>query len=78
MPQNQIMTLEEKTTIGLKAIEFKKQGNLAEYERIMKSIPLEPYLARIAKNYFGSDALIKTGINLSEAEAEYGPNWLNN
>ncbi|MCL2193981.1 MAG: hypothetical protein FWB78_11390 [Treponema sp.] len=78
MPQNQIMTLEEKTTIGLKAIEFKKQGNLAEYERIMKSIPLEPYLAKIAKDYFGSDALIKTGINLSEAEAEYGPNWLNN
>jgi hypothetical protein len=76
MPQDRIMTLEEKTVISLKAIELKKQGKLEEYERMMKQIPLPPYLAKIAKDYFGANCLIKTGWNLSEADAEYGPSWL--
>ena len=77
MPQARIMTLEEKTAIGLKALEFKKQGKLDEYERTMRKIPMPPYLAKFAKEHFGSTFLIKYGWNLSEAEAEYGPGWLN-
>ena len=72
-----IMTLEEKTAIGLKAIEQKKLGNLEEYERLMKQIPVAPYLAMIIKNNFGADNLLKAGWDLSEADAEYGPDWLN-
>jgi hypothetical protein len=76
MPQNQIMTLEEKTAIGLQALELKKQGKLEESDRMMKQIPLQPYLAKFAKDHFGADFLIKYGWNLSEAEAEYGSDWL--
>jgi hypothetical protein len=77
MPQPRIMTLEEKTVIGLKAHEAKKQGNEAEYMRIWREeIPMPPYLAKWAKDHMGADFLIKHGWNLSEADVEYGPGWL--
>jgi hypothetical protein len=41
-----------------------------------KQIPLQPYLAKFAKEHFGAEFLIKEGWNLSEADAEYGPGWL--
>ena len=41
----------------------------------MKQIPLPPYLAKYAKKYFGAETLIKTGWNLSAAEAEFVPGW---
>ena len=78
MSQAQIMSQEEKTAIALKAIEFKNQGKLEEYEKTMKQIPLAPYLAKIAKENFGAETLIKTGWDLTAAEAEFGPNWLAN
>ena len=71
------MTLEEKTAIGLKALELKKQGKLDEYMKTMKQIPVQPYIAKIVKDYFGTDNLKKSGWNLTEADAEYGPGWLN-
>jgi hypothetical protein len=76
MPQTHTMTLEEKTAIGLKALELNKQGKPEECERMMKQIPLQPYLAKFAKEHFGADFLTKYGWNLSEADAEYGPGWL--
>ena len=79
MPQAKLMTMEEEAAIGLKAIELKKQGKLEEYERMMKQIPLQPYLAKFVKDhieYFGEDFFEKYGWNLSAAEAEYGPDWL--
>ena len=76
MPQSQVMSLEEQALISLKALNFKKQGNLDDYEKTIKQLPLPPYLAKAAKKYFGADALVKTGWNLSEAEAEFGSNWL--
>ena len=77
MLQTKNMTLDEKMAIGLKAIELKKEGKLDEYERTMKQIPMPPYLAKFAKEHFGLDFLRKYGWNLSEAEAEYGPGWIN-
>ena len=77
MPQAHTMTLEEEAVIALKAFELKKQGKLKEYERMRKQIPLQPYLAKFAKEHFGADFLLKTGWNLAEAEAEYGCDWLN-
>ena len=76
MAQDRLMTMEEQTAIGLKALDLKKQGNLEEYEQMMKQIPLPPYLAKFAKDYFGVDCLKQLGWNLAEANAEYGPDWL--
>jgi len=76
MSQAHTMTLEEEATIALKAFELKKQGKFEEYERTRKQIPLQPYLAKFAKEHFGADFLIETGWNLAEAEAEYGSDWL--
>ena len=78
MSQAQLMTQEEEANILLKALELKKQGKLEESDQMMKQIPLPPYLAKFAKDYFGADCLIKTGWNLTEANAEYGPGWLTN
>ena len=72
----QKMTLEEEAAIMVKAIELKKQGKLDEYERTRKQIPLQPYLAKFAKEHLGADFLIKNGWNLSEADELYGSGWL--
>ena len=73
---SQTMTLHEQLAIGVKAIELKKQGKLEEALELQKTIPLPAYLAKWAKKRFGADTLIKTGWNLSEAEDEYGRDWL--
>jgi hypothetical protein len=41
-------------------------------------MPLPAYLAKWAKKRFGMETLLKIGWNLfeAEAEAEYGPDWL--
>jgi hypothetical protein len=73
----QVMTEDEIIATGLKAIEMKKQGNMDEYTRLSKSIPMQPYLAKFTKDHFGADFLIKGGWNLADANAEYGSDWLN-
>lgn len=70
------MTFEEKLNKAVKSIELKKAGKLEEAEALMKSLPLPPYLAKAAKEAFGAEALLATGYDLSEAEAEYGKDWL--
>jgi hypothetical protein len=70
------MTLKEKLAIDMKAIEMARQGNHEEFMRIEKTIPLAPYMAKWVKDHLGAKALIESGWNLSEAEAEYGPGWL--
>ncbi|GHU69303.1 hypothetical protein FACS189450_01930 [Spirochaetia bacterium] len=75
MPQT--MTLDEKLAIGVKAHNYKIAGNMEEFKRILREeIPLAPYLAEFAKNRLGPDFLVKGGFNLSEAEAEFGEDWL--
>jgi hypothetical protein len=69
MPQT--MTLDEKLAVGCKA------GDKEGASRLIRSIPMPPYLAKIAKEKIGVDFLINGGWNLSEAEAEFGQNWLN-
>ena len=77
MPENRLMTMEEQAAIGLKAFELKKQGKPEECERMMKTIPLQPYLAKFVKEHLGADFLLGLGWNLAEANAEYGSDWLN-
>ena len=77
MPQDRLMTQKEEADILLKAHELRKQGKLEEAERITKQAPLQPYLAKFVKDHFGADFLLNLGWNLAEANAEYGPGWLN-
>jgi hypothetical protein len=72
-----LMTLDEKLAIAMKAHEFKQAGNIEEYDRVMKQIPMPTYLAKIAKEKIGLDFLLNGDWNLSEVEAEFGSEWLN-
>ncbi|MDR2922354.1 MAG: hypothetical protein LBU85_03300 [Treponema sp.] len=75
MPQT--MTLDEKLATLNRAIELKKSGDLEGYDRLSKTVPMPPYLAKMAKEKMGMDFLINGGWNLSEAEAEFGHSFLN-
>ena len=77
MPQTQTMTLDEKLAIGCKAAELRKAGDDEGAIRLMKTAPIPPYIAKVIKEKVGADFLINEGWNLSEAEAEFGRDWLN-
>jgi hypothetical protein len=77
MSQAQTMTLDEKLAIGCKAAELRKAGDEEGASRLIRSMPMPPYLAKIYKEKVGVKQLIESGWNLSEAEAEFGSNWLN-
>jgi hypothetical protein len=70
------MTIGEKLDLRMKSLELEKQGKVEEAKKLKRSIPLAPYLAKFYKDHIGVDALLKSGWNLSEAEEEYGSNWL--
>ena len=76
MPQAQTMTLDEKFAIGRKAFELLDAGDREGYSRLTRSIPMPPYLAKVYKEKVGAKELIESGWNLSEAEAEFGADWL--
>jgi hypothetical protein len=76
MPHVQMMSMAEEAAIMIQALELKKQGRLDEYMKMRKQVPLQPYLAKFAKEHFGADFLIKSGWNLAEADTEYGSDWL--
>ena len=76
MPQTQTMSIDEKLIIGCKAAELRKAGDMEGADRLVKSIPMPPYLAKVAKEKIGIDFLLNGGWNLSEAEAEFGSDWL--
>ena len=75
MPQT--MTLDEKLAISNKALDLLDAGDQDGYMHLMKTAPMPPYLAKIYKETIGAEQLAKSGWNLSEAEAEFGINWLN-
>ena len=77
MPQAQTMTLDEKLTISNKAFELLDAGDREGCINLMKTAPMPPYIAKVIKEKVGADFLINSGWNLSEAEAEFGHNWLN-
>jgi len=78
MPQAQTMTLDEKLAIGCKSAELWKAGDKEGADRLTKTIPMPPYLAKMMKDKLGLDFLLNSGWNLSEAEAEFGPSFLSN
>ena len=77
MPQIQSMSLDEKLTISNKALSLWEAGDNVGSRNLMKTLPIPPFLAKVLKEKVGPDILIKGGWDLSEAEAEFGQNWLN-
>ena len=73
---SQTMTLDQKLAISNKAFELINTGDEEAGRRLLRTAPMPPYLAKIMKDKMGSDFLIKGGYNLSEAEEEFGLNWL--
>ena len=76
MPET--MTLDEKLAISNRALDLYDDGDKEGCIRLMKTAPLPSYLAKVMKETMGADFLIKSGWNLSEAEAEFGRSWLSN
>jgi hypothetical protein len=76
MEEKQTMTIHEKLDVIMKADEYLKVGNKAEADRLVLGLPMPPYLAKAVKEFSGVDFLVRGGYNLSEAEAEFGPDWL--
>ncbi|GMO32084.1 MAG: hypothetical protein Ta2B_12990 [Termitinemataceae bacterium] len=71
------MNLHDELQLCVKSIELKKAGKTEDATKILKTIPMPPWLAEWNKKYVGVDYLRNSGWNLSEAEAEFGHNWLN-
>jgi hypothetical protein len=76
MPQAQTMTLDEKLAISCKAAELRKAGDKEGATRLLRTAPMPPYLAKVFKEKVGADFFTDAGYNLSEAEAEFGKDWL--
>ncbi|MDR2542536.1 MAG: hypothetical protein LBC80_03690 [Treponema sp.] len=70
------MTLDEKLAIGCKSAELRKAGDEESANRLLRTAPLPPYIAKVIKEKVGLDYLINSGWNLSEAELAFGSNWL--
>jgi len=76
MAQARFMTDIEKIDTAYQAALLGRAGDHEGFERLTKTIPLPPYLAKIAKEKIGMDFLLNGGWNLSEVEAEFGPEFL--
>jgi len=76
MVQHKPMTLDEKLATSNRAIALSKAGDEEGYNRLMKTIPMPPYLAKVIKEKISLDVLLSGGWNLSEVEAEFGSEWL--
>jgi hypothetical protein len=70
------MTLDEKLTIACKAAALRQAGDSEGASRLLRTAPMPPYLAKIYKEKIGAEHLVNSGWNLSEAEAEFGKDWL--
>lgn len=71
-----LMTEREKADIMMKVCKLWDEGKDAEAHTLQATIPLQPFLAKVAKEKIGADFLIEAGYNLSEAEAAFGKDWL--
>jgi hypothetical protein len=70
------MTLDEKYAILGEASALKKAGDRDGFDRLMKTVPIPSYHAKFLKEKVGVEYLLNSGWNLSEAEAEFGSDWL--
>ena len=76
MVQAQTMTLDEKLAIACKAAAFSDAGDKEGADRLIKTIPLPPYIAKVMKEKVGMEFFTRYNWNLSEVEAEFGPDFI--
>ncbi|GHT54085.1 hypothetical protein AGMMS49982_18200 [Bacteroidia bacterium] len=69
-------TLQERLATIVESIELEKAGQPEEARRVRKQVPLSPHLAKWCKEMMGPAYLTERGFNLSDAEVEYGKDWL--
>jgi hypothetical protein len=74
--EHRLMTEREKADTFMKSHELELAGKTEEAIAVRRSIPLQPYLAKLFKEKVGAEFLIESGWNLAEAEAEFGKDWL--
>jgi len=77
MSQHKLMTLDEKLAVACKAAALSQAGDEEGATRLIRTTPLPSYIAIFMKEKMGASFLINGGWNLSEAEAEFGQDWLN-
>ena len=70
------MSLDEKLDICNKALDLFEAGDEEGFDRLMNIVPMPPHLAMAAKKTMGTEFLMNSGWNLSEAEAVFGADWL--
>jgi hypothetical protein len=71
------MTFDEKLAIDMQTIALDDAGKHEEAEKLALTKPLSPAMAMVWKRRLGAESLKQSGWNLAEAEAKFGPNWLN-
>jgi len=76
MTQHVPMTIDQKLDIACRAAALRKAGDGEGANRLLRTAPLPPYLAKVMKEKIGLDFLLNSGWNLSEVEAKYGKDWL--
>ena len=76
MPQAQTMTLDEKFAIAMKAHKLREAGDEEGESRLIRTIPMPWYIAKVIKEKVGLDCLLNLDWNLSEVEAAFGSDWL--
>lgn len=67
---------EERLNIISEFIQASEEGRNDEALKIGQQLPLAPHIAKAAKDVWGAEYLKNSGFDLSEAEAAYGKNWL--
>ena len=77
MAQAQFMTDIEKIDTAYQAALLRRAGDKEGSERLLMSIPMPPWLAKIIKEKVGVEYFERYNCNLAEVEAKFGPDFLN-
>jgi hypothetical protein len=69
------MTQAEKDQLLEEAAAAINNGDMEVYKRLRSEFPVDASYAMGLKDILGGDKVKAIGFNLSEVEAQYGPNW---
>ncbi len=71
-----LMSDEERIDLIKRANKAWKEGDFELSSKLKGQLPIAPHLAQFYLEEYGKEELLAAGFNLSDAEAEYGKNWL--
>jgi hypothetical protein len=72
----QTLSAKQEAAILSEYFDLYETGKEAEAHAVITKIPMPSYLAKIFKEKVGAEFLTEAGYNLSQAEAEFGSDWL--